>query len=131
MNLSKCKIITFSHKQRPIIGDYYIKNQKIERVYEIRDLGVLVNSKFDFKPHIEYIEKKSESVLAFVRRTCKANFGTNCAKLLYTSLVRSNLQFAYALWSPYHLVKRNSIESVQKQAVMFLNKDFINREENN
>lgn len=55
VNLSKCKVITFSHKQQPIICDYYIKNQqKIERVYEIRDLGVILNSKLDFKSHIEY-----------------------------------------------------------------------------
>lgn len=131
VNLSKCKIITFSHKQNPIIFDYYLNGKKIDRVYEIRDLGVMINSKLDFKPHIEYIKKKSESMLAFVRRTCRANFSDKIAKLLYNSLVRSNLLFASVIWSPYQVVRRNTIESVQKQAVIFLNRDYINRQENN
>lgn len=129
VNLAKCKIITFVHKQQPIIYDYRIKGEIIDRVYEIRDLGVLVNSKFDFKPHIEYIKKKSESMLAFVRRTCRANFSDNIARLLYNALVRSNLLFASVIWSPHRLVGRRAIESVQKQAVIFLNKDYLNRSE--
>lgn len=132
VNLSKCKIITFSHKQQPIIRDYYIKDQqKIERVHEIRDLGVILNSKLDFKSHIEYTIKKTNSVLAFVRRTCRANFGTEVATLMYKLLVRSNVIFGCVIWSPHHLVKRNALESIQKQAVMFLNKDYLNRSDNN
>lgn len=69
-------------------------------------------------------------MLSFVRRTCRANFNVEVSKLLYTSLVRSNLEFASIIWSPHQKVHRNFIESVQKQAVIFLNKDYINRSDN-
>lgn len=71
------------------------------------------------------------AALAFVKRTCRNKFNVECATLLYNSLVRSNLEFASTIWSPYHKIHRNSIESVQKQAVIYLNQDYVHRSENN
>lgn len=53
------------------------------------------------------------------------------AKLLYGSLVRSDLKYANVIWPPYASTHKEQIESTQKQAVIFLHKDNINREENN
>lgn len=41
VNLSKCKILTFTHKKSPIIYSYTINGQPIERVSEIRDLVII------------------------------------------------------------------------------------------
>lgn len=45
--------------------------------------------------------------------------------------MRSNTEFASTIWSPYCKTHRNSIESIQKQAIIYLNKDYLNRAENN
>src|ERR1700761_6734465 len=44
LNLIKYKIMTFTH----IIANYYIKVELIERVEEIKDLGVTMGSKLSF-----------------------------------------------------------------------------------
>lgn len=69
--------------------------------------------------------------LSFVRRQCRNKINTETSKLLYTALVRFNLEFASTIWHPHATTQISSIESVQKQAVIFLRGDYINRSENN
>lgn len=69
-------------------------------------------------------------MLGFVRRTCRKNFNLDIAKMLYRSLVRSHLEFASVVRSPYQEKYVNQVESVQKQTIIYLNGDFINRAEN-
>lgn len=130
MNLSKCKIITFTHKKSPIINDYTINGQVIERVDEIRDLGVILDKKLNFNKHIEYVSNKAKAVQQFVKRQ-SFFFDTDIVKLLYTALVRSNLEFACSIWSPFHDVHKSTLESIQKQMVIWLKGDHMNRDANN
>lgn len=122
VNFTKCKIITFTHKRAPIIYKYTVNGQPIDRVFEIRDLGVLLSSKLDFNTHFEYLHKKANGALQFVKR--QTYFcDRDVTMILYNALVRSNLEFATSIWSPYHSCHRVTIESTQKQFVIFLNGD--------
>lgn len=133
INHGKCKIITFHKKQksRAILHDYMMNGQIIDRVAEIRDLGVIMDQQLNFKSHIEFIKKKAEAALGFVRRQCRTKFSTDTSKLMYTALVRSNLEFANTVWIPHTGEQINLIESVQKQSTIFLTGEYINRSENN
>ena len=88
VNAKKCKIMTFSHKRSPINAVYTIKGEQIERVYEMRDLGVIMDSKLSFNSHREYAKKKADARLAFVKRECFKTLNLDNAKLLYGSLAR-------------------------------------------
>lgn len=132
VNIAKCKVITLTHKRNPISHDYYYEEgEKIDRVNEIRDLGVIIDAKLSFTTHIELMKNKSKSMLSFVKRTCRQKFDLDSAKLLYASLVRTNLEFASTVWMPHHKSYKVSVESVQKQAVIYMNGNYVNREENN
>lgn len=122
VNNSKCKIISYSWKKEIIEFEYKINGCTIQRVSETNDLGILQDSKSTFNKHFEYVQKKSMAALNFVKRQSK-RLDLDATKLLYTSLVRSNLEFACAVWSPYHAIHKNEIESVQRQMVIFLNND--------
>lgn len=130
MNISKCKIMTFTRKRQPIMQDYFVNGVKIDRVFEHRDLGVIMDPAMKFSLHREYVKRKSMSALYFVKRVCSKKFDMDTAKLLYYALVRSNLDFASIIWSPHDKLHINFIESVQRQAVIFLHRDYINRKEN-
>lgn len=130
LNTSKCKIMTFSRKPNPILATYTINGQPIDRVSEMRDLGVLMDSKLNFNYHLEYMKKKADTMMAFVRRECYNSFNIDIAKTLYSSLVRSNLEFASVIWKPYHSVHKQLIESTQKSAVIYFRGDNINRRDN-
>lgn len=94
----------------------------VPRVNEIKDLGVIFNSSLTFNSHIEYISKKATAALNFARRQAQF-FDKDILKLLFMLLVRSNLEFACSIWSPYLPTHKGSIESVQKQMVILLNGD--------
>lgn len=97
---------------------------------EMRDLSVIMDSKLSFTSHLEFAKKKADCKLAFVKRECYKTFKLDNAKLLYGALVRSHLEFASTIWSPYHITHKKFIESTQKQAVMFMHNDYKNRAEN-
>lgn len=84
----------------------------------------------NFNTHIELIKKKAKGALQFVKRQSHF-FDMDIIKILYTSLVRSNLEFACSIWSPHQKEKKISCESTQKQMVIFMKGDHLNRSENN
>lgn len=127
VNLKKCKMITFTHKRNPVIFDYKMNGQPIERVTQIRDLGVILDQKLNFNAHIEYITTKSKAVLHFVNRQSQY-FQKDVIKILYMALVRSNLEFASSIWSPHHASLRDKLESIQKQFLINLNGNRIHND---
>lgn len=130
VNKSKCKVMSFYTKKNPIIHEYTINDQVIDRTDKIRDLGILLDTKMNFGLHLEYIRNKAMGALQFVKRQ-SYYFDKDIIRILYSALVRSNVEFACAIWSPHHATNKSYIESTQKQFVMLLNGDYANRRENN
>lgn len=60
VNKLKCKIMSFPLKRQIIRFDYILDNESIDRVDEIRDLGVILDPKLKFNKHIEIITKKQK-----------------------------------------------------------------------
>lgn len=130
LNKSKCKIITFTHKRNPIQQDYFMDLHQVDRVSELRCLGVKMDSKLNFNSHMEYAINKSKASLSFVGRQSQF-LDQDVVKILYSALVRSTIEFACSIWSPKHKTHKTSIESIQKQLLIFMNGDHINRSNNN
>lgn len=124
----KCNIISYTHKNKPIIRDYKLGGSKIKRVSKIRDLGVILDQKLS--AHIEYTVNKAKASLNFIKRQ-SSNFNKDTIKILYTSLVRSIVEFASPIWSPHGVTKKGMIESVQKQFVILIDGEDVDRENNN
>lgn len=89
-----------------------------------------MDPKLSFANHIDYTKAKAQNMLAFVKRQCFKSFNVDTAKLLYCSLVRSILEFANIIWIPSHVIHKNAIESIQKNAVIFLHQDWKKSHEN-
>lgn len=119
INRDKCKIMTFTRKRNPIIFNYTIDGIPIKRVEENMDLGVLFDKGLTFQSHYEYMINRATTTSKFVKRQSQF-FSTDTIKIIYQLLVRSILEFSALIWSPNYMVHRNSIESVQKQMVLFL-----------
>lgn len=62
-------------------------------------------------------------MLSFVKRQCYGRFNTDTAKTLYSAIVRSHVEFASSVWSPHHNVHIQSLESVQRQFVLYANRN--------
>ena len=116
LNISKCNSITFTNKRKNIIlFDYDIAGIHLNRVQEVKDLGVTIASNLTYDTHLRNIRGKAHRLLGLLRRNCLNTFSKRTNKILYVSLVRPQLEYASVVWSPYHVTKVNIIESVQKR----------------
>jgi hypothetical protein len=68
LNAGKCKLISFHHIMRPIKFVYSINGTALEKVDKIKDLGVIMDGKLSFLPHIETIISKSSRMLGSIKR---------------------------------------------------------------
>lgn len=127
INPDKCKIISFSRKKIASSFNYRLCNSDLVRVKEIRDLGVIMDDKLSFVPHIDSVLSKSFKQLGMILRISKPFRNPLTLKILYNSYVRSRLEFACGVWRPHHNVHINRIERLQKKFLRALDFKFGNK----
>ena len=119
LNISKCRIMSFSRKIDSIHFYYNVHGNLLERCDQFRDLGVIMDSTLSFVPHIESITNSALRTLGFIVRNTNEVFNIDCLKLLFYTLVRSKLEYCCVIWSPHHQVYVNLIENVLRKFCMF------------
>lgn len=119
ISVGKCAVISFSRCRNLLIWPYTIRGNAIERVASFRDLGVILDSQLTFREHYSYIIAKANRSLGFIFRLSKEFTDPHCLKALYCSLVRSTLETASTVWSPYHDVWIKRIESIQAKFIRY------------
>lgn len=119
LNTQKCKVMSFYKKHFRLNYNYNIYNTVIERVLFFRDLGIIFSFDLSFNRHIDFIISKANSMLGFIKRNSKDFCDPYTLRTLYISLVRSNLEYASVVWTPFYNVHNERIESVQRQFLIF------------
>jgi len=127
LNVDKCAHITFTRNKDRINFNYSLNGAVLKKVEEIRDLGVILDSKLSFEPHVEAITQKSIRNLGFITRTAKHFRKKETFITLFNTLVRSNLEFAVPVWNPCYDKYMSKIERVQRKCINVMNYKF-NRE---
>jgi hypothetical protein len=97
---------------RPIEFFYSINGTALERVNEIKDLGVIM----DERPHIEANRRECWVFLGVFQESFMTRI---YPKTLYTSLVRPNLEHATCVWSPHQSVHSERLEQVQHNFIHY------------
>nr|XP_026499318.1 uncharacterized protein LOC113403094 [Vanessa tameamea] len=104
LNTDKCKYIRFSRKCHPNSHIYKINNKTLKEVDYIKDLGDGFDSKIKFHTHIDKISSKAFQMLGFLIRNSKDFKKPQTKNGLYSSLVRSGLEYCAQVWSPHYEV---------------------------
>ncbi|KAL0829565.1 hypothetical protein ABMA28_003076 [Loxostege sticticalis] len=94
LNVKKCSFIKFTIKTNVLPTKYSVNGINLEEVQVIRDLGVLMDSKLTFVPHIDHTIKKASRAMGFLMRNAREFKHNSTKNLLYNSLVRSTLEYA-------------------------------------
>ena len=76
----------------------YGEQTEINQVPEQKDLGVIIDDKLKFVPHIQAMVKKADINLGIIKRTFRYLDKTIFLNL-YKSIVRPNLEYASTVWS--------------------------------
>ena len=119
VNISKCKITSFSRSHSLLLNNYVMDGEVLERVDAIRDLGVSIDNKARFHLHIATVTAKAHAMLGFIKRNAADFEDVHALKTLYCSLVRSVLEYAVQVWMPYYSSYIDEIEKVQRSFVRF------------
>ena len=61
----------------------YLNNKRLEQVQKIRYLGIIIDSKINFREHILYTSQKCTKLIHALSRSAKLNWGLS-SKALYT-----------------------------------------------
>lgn len=120
LNPKKCFSIRFTRKQRYVQSQYFIETEKLAVVRAIRDLGVVLDSELRFTSHIDNIITTATKTLGFVLRNSKEFRQPSTTIKLYSSLVRSKLEYCSQIWNPHYKTHSDRIERIQKQLLRHL-----------
>lgn len=121
LNVTKCSCITFSRSPTPLQYVYKINDQVLTRTNSVIDLGITIDSKLLFDEHIEKIVAKALKSLGFLFRITRDFKTIKTLKILYCSLVRSNLEYASQVWNPCYEIYIERLERIQKKFLSFIN----------
>lgn len=120
LNIDKCQIVTYSKKHNPLHSNYQICDINLHRSSLIKDLGILFDSKLLFNAHVSTIKNKALSVLGMIKRNCSDFRDPLALKCLYTSLVRSLLEYAPLIWNHNNIGHNDQLDKVQNKALRFI-----------
>ena len=68
LNIPKCNVISFTRKKSRVVHDYVVDNVSIQRVSVVKDLGVWLDEKLNYKHHMHVTISRANSVLSMVKR---------------------------------------------------------------
>jgi hypothetical protein len=120
LNTAKCFVSSYSRIRSVKEHTYIIDQHRLERVYKFKDLGVTFDTKLNFNDHLNNIVSKALKTYGFVFRNCKDFSNPKTLLLLYTSLIRSQLEYCSLIWYPIYITNINELEKVQRKFLKFL-----------
>ena len=120
MNVAKCAIMTYSSKREIRQCAYKLGGVALQRLTEIKDLGVWFDAGLNFGVHIRKLTADALRSLGFVTRNSLEFMNLDTVKTLYFAFVRSKLEYCNAVWSPSSVCYIVSLEKVQRRFVKYL-----------
>ena len=116
-NISKCVNLCFNNK---ITTSYQLDSITLPQLSQHRNLGLLLSHNLSWSNHYQWISAKVYKYFYLLSRVFKNCPFISAKKLLYTSLVRSQLTYGSQLWNPYLIGDIVSLEKIQRRATKFI-----------
>ena len=93
------------------------KNQAITKEHGVKDLGVVWQNNLKWSEHVNRSCSVSYMKLGMLRRTFKTWTNARTFKLLFTTCVRPNLEYAIPVWNSLFKKDIKKLEKVQERAI--------------
>ncbi|XP_076448686.1 uncharacterized protein LOC143285307 [Babylonia areolata] len=103
----KCSVLPFTRSHSPLLSNYTLNGQTLERVTSTNYLGVMLETQ-----HIENICAKANKTLGFLRRNLKV-CSSRTKELAYKAMVRPIVEYACTVWGPNSDKLITTLEKVQ------------------
>ncbi len=113
----KCNIA----QKNPTEVQVMIDNVLIERVHEIKFLGVILDNKFCWKPQIKHVRTKVAKCIAILGKS-QHILDHKSLYILYWSLVLPYLIYCVEVWGNIYKSTLQSLCTLQKRTIRIVNK---------
>lgn len=97
-----------------------LNGTEIERVYETKFLGIIIDYQICWKPHIEYVKSKLSKIIGILYKT-NAFLNTKSLHILYSFLVLPYLSYCAEIWGNTFKTYLDPIIKLQKRAIRLIN----------
>ena len=124
LNVGKTKYMVFANKKKSEI-DIQLNGQRLKESEHERFLGVILDSKLNWKHHIMYLSTKI-SRNAGILYKLKGIVPDKVMKMLYNSFIQSHLYYCATVWGLGSLSSINRLFSAQKKAIRATDRKFHN-----
>ena len=112
-NISKSCLLRFYNRSTSTIDATY--QSDIPSLDRCKDLGIIFCSDLSWSHHYNHILAKAYRQLGLIRRTF-SSVSVRAKKLLYISMVRSQLTYCSLIWRP-HLIKQRRLANRENAEV--------------
>ena len=123
----KCKVLSVSNRQSPLqellpsIQYYYTLGESpLEYVNCEKDLGVDINTKFNFNDQCNKLISKASQKFGLTKRTCSFVTDHRRRRVLYLTLIRSQFEHCSPVWRPTGKTITDKFESFQKSCIKWI-----------
>ena len=93
--------------------------QKLKKVDKVKFLGVIIDDKLNWEPHIDHLTQKLNSSIVMIKRIIKFIPKSEYSKI-YDALFKSHLSYCISTWGGIHSSKLQGLFSIQKRCVRLL-----------
>ena len=127
LNPAKCKTMTFTLRTSPVIFPYLLDGHVLERCSQMRDLGVILDSRLTFAHHVDEVVAKANRMLGLLIRSMQTVPCMRGDKFLYRPVlaayyahVRSIIEYGSVLWSGAAVSHLARLERLQHRFLMWM-----------
>jgi len=120
VNAAKTKVMIFKNVNKQGISlNLKINNVCLEEVQTIKYLGVIIDNKLNWLPHIEKITKKIVPLMGRLKRLGFV-FSKKIINILYHSHILSRVRYCLNTWSMCPEYAKSKVEKLMKKALKIL-----------
>lgn len=112
-----------NRRKNAIFANYSIHGSVLRTVDSAKYLGVTIAGNLSWKPHIDIMTKKANSVLGFLCRNLR-KCPLKTRELAYNTYVRPTLEYASSVWDSDIKDQINRVERVQRRVARFVKADY-------
>ena len=124
-NISKCHLLRFRKGSTCLIDTtYHLSGLPLTSVNQCKDLGIIFSSDLSWSHHYKMISSRAYCRLGLIRRIFSSRAPVRTKKLLYLSLVRSQLTYCSQVWRPRLIKDFTALERIQRRATKFILNDY-------
>ena len=119
LNKSKSAVLHITRSREPIITQYSVHNSPVNQTTSQKDLGMFITSDLKWNKQVQEVSCKANKMLGFVKRSSYDIHNQPVRKMLYLTLVRSQLAYGSQVWAPQTVNNILTLECIQRRATKF------------